>query len=339
MRQIESLWYRSSHTWLTFILLPFSWLFHLIVAIRYFFYRYHIKKTVHFSVPVIVVGNITVGGAGKTPLVIWLANYLRKKGYRPGIVTRGVGGEKQAVPRWVDKTADTREVGDEAVLLARRTGCPVVVGVDRAAVVAELLDKADCDVVISDDGLQHYRLGRDIEIAVVDSVRQFGNASLLPAGPLREPLSRLQRVNFVVWNGKRALQQQKTAANEYNMQLVGDECCLVRDANQRMSLAGMSHQSVHAIAGIGHPERFFMALRDKNLMVIPHSFPDHYHYQQGDITFADNLLVLMTEKDAVKCTEFADERHWYLPVDAVVDEALGDEVLLLLQRRFCAQTH
>jgi len=320
MSRLEDHWYRSSLTWLTILLLPLSWLFRAIVALRYFLYRCKIKKSTSFDVPVIVVGNLTVGGTGKTPFVIWLAHQLQEKNFRPGIVTRGVGGQKQLLPYWVDAAADPALVGDEAVLLARHAQCPVVVCIDRVAAVNELLSKTQCNIVISDDGLQHYRLGRVMEIIMQDGARKFGNGQLLPAGPLREPLERLKRANFIVVQG-----DKNQAA--FTMQLQGDELYSLKHHMQKMPLENFHYQTVHAIAGIGNPERFFAALRQKNLTVIPHVFPDHYLYQRENIYFNDNFPVIMTEKDAVKCFEFAGEEHWYLPVRADVTPQLMEKIL------------
>lgn len=315
--KLEDHWYRSSLTWLTVLLLPFSWLFRAVVALRYAAYRYKFKKTTVFPVPVIVVGNITVGGTGKTPFVIWLAHFLQRQGYHPGIVTRGVGGQKQLMPYWIDAATDAAFVGDEAVLLARRAHCPVVICVDRVAAVKELLANSECDIVISDDGLQHYRLGRTLEIVMQDGLRKLGNQRMLPAGPLREPVSRLQRADVVVVQG------EKNSA-PYTMQLKGSELFSLRHHVMHVPLENFAQQTVHAIAGIGNPTRFFAALRQQNITVIEHVFPDHYLYRCEDIYFPDNLPVVMTEKDAVKCFEFADEQHWYLPVNAEVSDELAD---------------
>ncbi len=323
---LESHWYRSSYSWLTVLLLPLSWLFRLVVAIRYFLYRFKIKKSFKFNVPVIVVGNMTVGGTGKTPFVIWLAQFLQKEGFTPGIVSRGVGGEQLSVPYWVDATADPAMVGDEALLLVRRTHCPMVVGVDRVAAVKELLQKSNCNIVISDDGLQHYRLGRMIEIAIIDGERRFGNGCLLPAGPLREPLKRLQRVDVVVVNG------DQSEKNEECMHLQGNKLVSLVKNHQIQSVTEFKNKTVHAIAGIGNPSRFFSALLHEKIQLIEHVFPDHYLYQASDIHFPDDLPVIMTEKDAVKCIGFADERHWYLPVQAEMSKGVETKISDILKR-------
>ncbi len=317
----ERHWYRRSFTWLTLLLLPFSGLFRLIVLLRYYVYHFNLKKKVQFDKPVIVVGNLTVGGTGKTPFVIWLAETLQKKGYRPGIVSRGVGGKKCWQPYWVDANANPAEVGDEALLLVKRTHCPMVSCIDRVAAVQELLKKTNCNVVISDDGLQHYRMDRAIEIVIIDGLRAFGNGHMLPAGPLREPLSRLDSVDFIIVNGQSSLPYEK-------MSLQGETLFSLVSPHEKIPLTTLQHKTVHALAGIGNPERFFSFLRNQSISVKEHSFPDHYLYERDDIYFADPLPVVMTEKDAVKCSEWADKRHWYLPVAAVMS--------LDFEKKFCS---
>jgi tetraacyldisaccharide 4'-kinase len=322
-------WYRSSYTALTFLLLPFSFAFRAVVSLRRALYRFGIKKTQHFDVPVIVVGNITVGGTGKTPFVIWLVNFLRAQGYRPGIVSRGYGGKLRDTTCRVMPDSDAASVGDEAVLLVKRASCPMVVGRDRVAAVKNLLANSDCNIVISDDGLQHYRLGRKIEIAIVDGKRRFGNQAMLPAGPLREPVSRLLQVDFVI-------AQQQAKSGEYKMQLVGKTAQRVTAADVTRPLVSFSQADVHAVAAIGNPAQFFNALRTEGLRLIPHAFQDHYLYRQSDFDFGDSLPIMMTEKDAVKCTAFADERFWYLPVIAEVDENFSNALLKKLGEIPCA---
>lgn len=320
---MERSWYRSSYSLLTVLLLPLSWLFRMIVMLRQLLYRCHIKKVTRFNAPVIVVGNITLGGTGKTPLVIWLAQLLKQQGYKPGIVSRGYGGEKQKLPVFVNEKSLPAEVGDEALLLARRSQCPLVVCVDRVAAVQMLLSQSDCNIVISDDGLQHYRMGRDIEIAVIDGDRRMGNGCMLPAGPLREPVSRLGQVDFVVTQGN-------AQAGEFAMQLVGEAFVGVQSGIPDNKIFSPG-QRIHAVAGIGNPERFFSGLAARGLLVIEHRFPDHYCYKKSDFNFTDQLPIVMTEKDAVKCSAFADERMWYLPVEAKLDEKLGHQIIELLR--------
>ncbi|MDR3477728.1 MAG: tetraacyldisaccharide 4'-kinase [Gammaproteobacteria bacterium] len=318
-------WYGSSDTALVLLLSPLSWIFRGIVALRRNLYRSSILKTYHFSAPVIVVGNITVGGTGKTPFVIWLAHFLKEQGFRPGIVSRGYGGTKNRIPNFVHEGSLVSEVGDEAVLLSRRTGCPVVIGVNRVDAVKALLAKTDCDIVISDDGLQHYRLGRQLEIAIVDGVRRFGNQRFLPAGPLREPISRLAEMDFVV-------SQQQTLPGEYQMSLSGDYLVSVIDSSQQKPLSDFNLASVRGVAAIGDPKRFFGKLRSVGMVVTEHVFPDHYLYQKKDIDFQDALPVVMTEKDAVKCEKLADERHWYIPVKVRMDDLFKTRLLEKLSK-------
>lgn len=262
--------------------------------------------------PVVVVGNITVGGTGKTPLVIWLVEMLINLGYRPGVVSRGYRGNSNTWPRFVEWNSDPLEVGDEPVMLARRSNRPVCVGPDRPAAVKWLIEQTDCDIIISDDGMQHYALARDLEMAVVDGERRFGNNLCLPAGPLREPVARLQTADMVVVNGQ-------GEEGEYPMRLSIVAAVNLHDGNLSRALEDFIGGPVHAVAGIGNPARFFATLRQIGLEVIEHPFPDHHIFSFGDIAFKDEFPVLMTEKDAVKCTRFAKVSHWYLKVDAEFD--------------------
>ncbi|MDD5275280.1 MAG: tetraacyldisaccharide 4'-kinase [Methylovulum sp.] len=323
-RWVENIWYKDSiiGTWL----MPLGFLFSDIAQFRKFLYRLGMLKKHRLPVPVIVVGNITVGGTGKTPLIICLAKLLKEAGYRPGIISRGYGGQSASWPQSVDAGSDASQVGDEAVLMVKRTQCPVVVAPLRVAAAKQLLSETDCNVILSDDGLQHYALDRDIEIAVIDGERRFGNGYCLPAGPLREPINRLQSVDFIVVNG------EKVEANELAMQLVGDMAVNIATGEQK-PLAEFAAVACHALAGIGNPERFFKLLAAAGLACTTHSFPDHYQFQQADIVFADSDPVLMTEKDAVKCTAFASQQHWYLPVIAVPETGFAEQLLNLLKRK------
>lgn len=321
---IERHWYRRSLTWLTFLLLPFSLLFRLIVGVRRFLYKHKILKTTHFNVPVIVIGNITVGGTGKTPLVIWLATMLKNKHWRPGIVTRGMGGDRHMRPLWVGSHSEPHRVGDEAMLLSRQTACPVVICVDRVAAVNALLKETDCNIILSDDGLQHYKLGRDLEIALIDGDRQWGNNHLLPAGPLREPKNRLNHVDFIV-------QQGGDSHDKYSMQLDGNYLVSIIDSSHQVLLNSFEDKKIHAVAAIGNPSRFFAALRSHGFDIIEHVFPDHYLYQSSDFNFQDSLPIVMTEKDKVKCEKWADRRFWYLPVTAKLDIKFEQDFLSKLE--------
>ncbi|AHK78889.1 tetraacyldisaccharide 4'-kinase [Ectothiorhodospira haloalkaliphila] len=274
---------------------------------------------------VVVVGNVTVGGTGKTPMVVWLCNWLREHGYRPGVVSRGYGGRSRTWPREVTPRSDPAQVGDEPVLIATRGGCPVCVGPDRNRAAHLLLAQHDCDVIVTDDGLQHYALRRDLEIVMVDGERRFGNGFCLPAGPLREPLERVREADYVVVTGGEA------QSGEYAMRLVSQVAMSVRDPGRTRPLSDFVGQRVHAMAGIGHPPRFFAMLRERGLEVVEHAFPDHHVYGNCDIRFGDGSPVLMTEKDAVKCRGIAGPEHWFVPVSAVPDQALALAILRSVQ--------
>lgn len=323
---LEKQWYRQG-LW-QLVLLPFSALFWLLSASRRVAFRYGLMASRSLPVPVIVVGNITVGGSGKTPLVLWLAQFLRKQGYRPGIVSRGYGSSAvEACP--VDPVDDPALKGDEPVLLARKSACPVWVGRNRAAVGRALLAAhPDCNVILCDDGLQHYRLRRNVEIAVVDGQRRFGNGRLLPAGPLREGMWRLSRVDAVVVNGGNALEG---LAAQYQMHLNGERLTNLRSGETRPA-ADLAGLKLHALAGIGHPQRFFDHLHGLGLDFVTHVFPDHHVYLPGDLDWPDAEALLMTEKDAVKCAAFADNRYWVLPVTAEMDPQFGPKILELLRK-------
>lgn len=273
--------------------------------------------------PVIVVGNIAVGGTGKTPFVIWLVERLRAWGWRPGVVSRGYGGRSPTWPRRVTPDSDPAELGDEPVLIAARAGCPVVVGPDRRAAAALLLADGAVDIVVSDDGLQHYRLWRDLEIVVVDASRGLGNGELLPAGPLREPPSRLGEVALVVANGSG---WTAPAGRQLAMRLYALEARALRGDAVR-PIASFAGETVHAVAGIGNPARFFSMLSQQGIRLIVHPYLDHHPFQPADLDFGDGLPVLMTEKDAVKCRGFGGEAHWVVPVEA----GIGADGVALVQ--------
>jgi tetraacyldisaccharide 4'-kinase len=279
-------------------------------------YRGGWLRAVSFPVPVVVVGNITVGGTGKTPLVLWIARHLAEHGWRPGVVTRGYGGRARVWPQRVTPDSDPRSVGDEPVVLARRAGVPVVADPDRPRGVRELLAQG-CNVVVSDDGLQHYRLHRDVEIAVVDGGRGVGNGRCLPAGPLREPRSRLQSVDARVVN-------DATASDAWSMRLVPNGFRRVANSQATAPLDHFRGRRVHALAGIGNPGGFFRQLRTLGAEVVERAFPDHHRFRASDLEFADHDAVVMTEKDAVKCRSFAGPDSWYLAVDVEIDPGFGD---------------
>ena len=316
-------------TWLTLLLWPLSWLFRLVVAIRRGLYNAGLLHSERLPVPVIVVGNISVGGTGKTPLVLWLAAKLRERGYHPGIISRGFGGTNQS-PRAVQPGSDATECGDEPVLLARRGHCPVWIGRDRVATAQALLAAhPGCNIIISDDGLQHYRLARDAEIAVIDGARGLGNGLLLPAGPLREPPSRLDEVDAVVVRGPAT----PIAPPRYAMTLDPAGLRNVKDASRRVEAGHFQGLRVHAVAGIGNPKQFFDTLISMGVTHTPHAFADHHAFTASDLAFSDCDAVVMTEKDAVKCEAFAADIHWALQVDAHVDDALVHCVLERLKRK------
>lgn len=297
---------------------PLSIIYCAIVVLRRFAYQTRVLKSYSVDLPVIVVGNITVGGTGKTPLVVWLADWLKTRGHRPGIILRGYGGHSETWPRQVRAETSTDEVGDEAVLLLRRTACPVVAAPDRVAAARELVNNNDCTIIISDDGLQHYRLCRDYEISVVDGQRGYGNGFCLPAGPLREPAGRAKKVDLVVINGKAeegalAMEVKPTAIR--NMK-----------SNEQVPLDKFKNRAVHAIAGIGNPARFFDTLRGIGAETTNHPFPDHHRFSEYDLDFGDNRDIIMTEKDAVKCARFAGANCWVLEVEARPTPAMVEKL-------------
>jgi tetraacyldisaccharide 4'-kinase len=300
-----------------FVLWPLAVLFAVIVAIRRVAYRRGWFTAISPACPVVVVGNLTVGGSGKTPFVVWLATALAGRGLRVGIVSRGYGGAAR-VPTEVTRDSDPRLVGDEPVLLARRTSARVVVARDRIG-AARLL-ATEVDLIIADDGLQHYRLARELEIAIIDGRRRFGNGRLLPAGPLREPLARLASVDFLVVNGAGA------SAGEIPMELVPG--AVVRlDDGMRTPLADYAGREVHAVAGIGDPARFFATLRAAGLRPIEHPLADHAPAEAYRLSFGDGLPVLMTEKDAVKCAGAKLPSLAYVEVSARLPDADAETLL------------
>ena len=319
--RFEALWY-GRHP-LTLLLAPLSWLYLSALACRRSMYAAGILHVTRLPVPVIVVGNLTLGGTGKTPLVMWLARFLQTLAHKPGIVSRGYGGVAQSQARRVEPDSDPALVGDEPVLLAQRTGCPVAVASDRVKAAQLLLQQTDCDILLSDDGLQHTSLGRDVEILVVDGVRRFGNGRCLPAGPLREPVTRLRTVDLVVAGGR-------ATADEYLMEYAGLPVRSL-DGSRETELAGFAGQAVHAIAAIGNPERFFSMLRRNGIDVEEHAFPDHHDFSRSDLEFGDGAAVLMTEKDAVKCRRFGLENAWYAPIDAQLPETFERKLKNLLE--------
>ncbi len=304
-------------------------------ALHRFSYRHGLRKRVHPGVPVVVVGNLVAGGSGKTPLTIALVERLRQAGFVPGVASRGHGRTNLKTPRWVEAESSPAEVGDEPLLIARRTGAKVRVDVDRVA-AAKALVEAGCNVVVCDDGLQHYRLARDVEIEVQDVRRRYGNGRLMPAGPLREPLERAADCAFRVLNlgqpeGTEVFKPEAVAASagpgqEWPMWLeVGSVVPLA--GGRGVPLSDFAGQRVHAVAGIGEPERFFVMLRELGIGVVPHAFPDHHAYTPEDFDFGSPLPVLMTEKDAVKCRGFTRQELHAVPVTAHLPDAFWNALL------------
>jgi len=330
---IQSEW--QKYGGLALLMLPFALLFRLMVAIRSALYRMGVLPSWRAPVPVIVVGNISVGGTGKTPVVLALVDLLQRNGRNPGVVARGYGrvppGEHdpRGVVRVYPDVATPEHFGDEPVLIARRARVPVYISPDRAAAVRELLSAhPEVDVVVSDDGLQHYGLARDLEIAVVDAERGFGNRLPLPAGPLREPVSRLRSVDMVVMNGGQ--RDDVPGERRFVMRLAGERFAALA-GNQELGPAEFAlaarGRSVVALAGIGNPQRFFDHLGALGISARAVALPDHYQYQARDLKLPGAEVIVMTEKDAVKCAAFADARMWFLRVEAVLPRDFDDFVL------------
>jgi len=327
MRRLENSWYGNSmadHV-LSLALWPLSLLFRIVAALRRYAYRCGLLSAAKLPVPVVIVGNIPVGGTGKTPLTIALATALRNAGKHPGIITRGYGGSRREAHA-VGIISDARDSGDEAILLTRLSGCPVWAGANRVAAARALLaDNPGCDILLSDDGLQHYALARDFEIAVIDGARGLGNGRLLPAGPLRETAARLNHVNAVVLNGDGPA--PSSTAPVYRMHLRGDRLRNLKTPQQTVDAEYFRGRKVHAVAAIGHPQRFFDHLRGLCIVFQAHAFPDHYAFTAQDLAFGDDAEIIMTGKDAVKCFAFAGPHYWQLPVEAVLDGDLTGQIL------------
>ena len=341
---LTSEWQRNG-PWQLF-LRPISWLFGLLVWLRRGAFRAGLLKSYSVGVPVIIVGNISVGGTGKTPLVLALVERLTQHGMHCGIVTRGYQRRsievKLNVIHAVSANMQDAVVSDEATLLARRSGVPVYAAANRVAAAKTLLaNHVEVDVIVSDDGLQHYALRRDIEICVIDGERGLGNGGLLPAGPLREPASRLRTVDAIVVNcartgaahGKRFSAStaafDMSLANEHFVNLNTNRCIGLNDA-----VAAFQGKDIHAMAGTGHPQRFFSHLVSLGFQLTTmRPFPDHHDYCESDLSRTDAEIILMTEKDAVKCGSFADERMWFMRIDAVLSNDFTDFVLKKLSAR------
>ncbi|WP_342594383.1 tetraacyldisaccharide 4'-kinase [Salinicola lusitanus] len=317
MTPLERAWYRGS-AWLV-LLAPLEWLYRAIVARRREAYRTGRRTVWQPPVPVVVVGNLSVGGTGKSPLVAWLVRWLGDNGWRPGIVSRGYGGKAERYPLAVTAETPVAQSGDEPLMLARQTGVPLVVDPDRPRAARWLIEHAQCDIVVADDGLQHYALGRTLELVVMDVRRGLGNRRCLPRGPLREPLERLRDVDALIGNGGEVplADDEEGAAPRFSLTL--------SPVAWRHLASGERHpvehppfgpgESVAALAGIGHPQRFFDTLEALGIAHEKHAFGDHHRFSAADLP-REAAVVIMTAKDAVKCTDFVDDRCWALDVEA-----------------------
>ena len=322
-------------TALTVLLIPVSWLYRIVVSIRRALYAAGILRSERLPVPVIVVGNISVGGTGKTPLVLWLTERLIEAGYTPGIVSRGYGANANNA-RAVGIKDDVTHCGDEPVLLARRSDCPVWIGADRVAAARALLAAhPECTIIVSDDGLQHYRLARDAEVAIIDGARGHGNGFLLPAGPLREPPSRLDIVDAVVIRGNETqpFVASGTTVPRFAMSIEAGLFYNLLNPQHTVDARHLQGKRVEAAAGIGNPEHFFNTLKGLGLTFTAHPFPDHHPYTQADLDFADSDAIVMTEKDAVKYERYATEKCWALSATAQVENRLATLLIERVQRK------
>ena len=326
-QRLPRLWFRPRLSCWLIGFLPLSWLFGMLSSIRRLLYRSGVLRAGRLPVPVVVIGNLTVGGSGKTPLVLWLVERLREQGWKPAIISRGYAGSADGV-RAVTADSQASEVGDEPLLLAQRSGVPVFVGRDRVAAGAALLAwHPPCNVIVSDDGLQHYRLHRDAEIVVFDG-RGEGNGHLLPAGPLREPLARLSSVTAIVWNSAPGRSLPEATVPQARMALVSDAFYALNDSSTRCVAADLRGRQLFAMAGIGDPSRFFAQLQYLGLEFEARPFPDHQAYSEADLAFAKGGVLLMTEKDAVKCRHLPIYDAWVVPVAAEIEAVPGDPPLL-----------
>ena len=329
---IHRVWYENAPSYR--LLLPLSGVYWLLIMFRRALYRLHVLTPQTAAVPVIIVGNITAGGTGKTPTTIWLAGELERRGFSPGIVSRGYGGSKSKSSMRVDAASDSAVVGDEPVLLAIRSSCPVVVDANRIRAAAMLVEDG-VDLIIADDGLQHHRLARSYEICVIDGARGLGNRLLFPAGPLRESIARLNEVDQVLINGRlqgRSDSLSVVEQNAFEFDLVAKEVCRL-NASLSRPIERFSGTTVHGVAAIGNPDRFFNMLRTHGIQVIEHAFRDHAKLEKRDLDFGDDFDVLMTEKDAVKLRHITSDKYWYVPVDLKMDAVLAGPWLEQIESR------
>ncbi len=313
-------WYNKS--WWCLSLWPLSIVFRSLVAIRRLMYKYKLKEVVSLPVPVVVVGNISVGGTGKTPIVIALAKELCKVGYRPGIVSRGYKSGVNGSCVLVELDSEVTFVGDEPLLLRRQASCPVAVGADRVAAARLLLLKNNINIIISDDGLQHYRLSRDAEVVLFHGQEFVKNNLLLPAGPYREPKSRLQQADFI-------LSRDAAIPNSYSFSCSLGDVKRLSDG-QSFEFGWLQDKNIHAVCAIGSPQRFFSMLRDAGIAFKPHIYPDHYYFKKEDLTFDDDAVVLMTEKDAVKCLNFRTLPLYSIALQTVLENSFVSNLIKIL---------
>ncbi len=323
-RWFQDAWYKEMY--ISNIFVPFAMIFDDFRRFKLFLYKIGVYKKTNLSVPVINVGSITVGGTGKTPLILYLAQLLTEQGYKPGIVSSGYDGNSETWPQWIDKQSNADQVGFEAVLMAKHIACPISVGPKIIEACHLLLEKSDCNLILVNDGLQQYSLHNDIEIAVIDGERRFGNGYMLPCGPLREPVDRLQKVDFVIVNGN------DPEENEFSMTIEADSAINLV-TNELKLLKEFSKQSIHAIASIGNPKRFFDLLERENIALDSHAYPDHYQFKLDDLTFKDDKPILMTEKDAIKCLEFAHKECWFVPITIKPQQLFVDKLIDLLKQK------
>ncbi|CAH9060638.1 Tetraacyldisaccharide 4'-kinase [Pseudoalteromonas sp. CIP111854] len=317
---IEKSWYQAKSL-LTFILLPLSAVFWLVSTLRRWSFSAGLRKRFHAHVPIIIVGNIGIGGNGKTPFVLWLVPYLQLLGLKVAVISRGYGSEALNYPYEVTKASSVKEAGDEPFLLASRLNCPIVIGADRHASCMHIKKRYEVDIIISDDGLQHYKMYREIELCVVDARRRFGNGCLLPAGPLRELPSRLNSVDLVIENGGNAQISYQLAHTGIYRVINGSEATVY------------PHNGI-AISAIGNPERFEKSLTEQGITLeSTHHFRDHHAYSASDFALFGNTPIFMTEKDAVKCQAFAKDNWYYLKVDAQPSDALQSQLKQILKQK------
>jgi len=334
---IISSWYQKTVTFFYWLLYPLELTYKALVILRVALYKSKVFKIHKFKVPIIVVGNLTVGGTGKTPMVSYLVNYFNQSGRRPAVIATGYKAKQNFKIAMVTKDCDPAIFGDEAVMLAKKLECPIVVGKNKVQNVEFLLSCYNPDVVICDDGLQHYALGRDLEILLIDEDRYFGNLHHLPLGPLREDFNRVNTVDFVFIN-KTISKDKVTAEVKVNPLLINftqkiplqqiqhklyyfylNSSKILNLINSDLEAQPADFNTVHAVAGIGNNQKFFDLLNSLGINTINHTFPDHYNYTPKDLWFLDDLPIIMTEKDAIKCKKFAKDNYWYLVIEPVLE--------------------